>query len=38
VGNLEGALGVYEAMREDWEDPDYVREKVERLRKRLSAK
>jgi len=36
-GNLEGALGVYEAMREDWEDPDYVAEKVERLRKRLSA-
>jgi tetratricopeptide (TPR) repeat protein len=37
-GNLEGALGVYEAMREDWEDPDYVGAKVERLRKRLSGK
>src|SRR3990172_4813554 len=37
-GNLEGALAVYEAMREDWEDPEYVAEKVERLKKRLSAR
>ncbi len=33
-GKLEDALAQYEAMREDWEDPDYIEKKVERLKKR----
>lgn len=34
-GNYPGALEQYEAIRNDWEDPDYVEEKIARLRKRM---
>lgn len=34
-GDLEGALEQYEAIRDDWEDPVYIAEKLSRLRKRL---
>jgi outer membrane protein assembly factor BamD (BamD/ComL family) len=36
-GNLGAALAQYEAIREDWEDPDYIAQKVERIRKRLNT-
>jgi TolA-binding protein len=32
--NYPGAIREYEAIRKDWEDPKYIREKIERLRKR----
>ena len=34
-GDLEAAIEQYQAMEKDWEDSDYVAQKVERLRKRL---
>lgn len=33
-GDYPGALEQYEAIRNDWEDPGYIAEKVDRLRKR----
>ncbi len=37
-GNLEGAVAQYEALREDWEDHDYVAQKVNRLKTRLNTR
>ena len=34
-GDYTGALEQYEAIRDDWEDPGYVTEKIGRLRKRM---
>ncbi len=34
-GDLAAALSLYEAIREDWEDPEFIAGKVERLKKRL---
>lgn len=36
-GNLGAALAQYEAIREDWEDPEYIARKVERIKKRLNT-
>jgi len=36
-GDLGAALVQYEAIREDWEDPEYIDQKVERLKKRLAT-
>jgi TolA-binding protein len=36
TGDLAGALAQYEALRGEWEDPEYVAGKIERLKKRLS--
>jgi len=33
-GNYPGAVREYEAIRKDWEDPNYIEEKIRRLRKR----
>lgn len=33
-GNYPGAVREYEAIRKDWEDPAYIEEKIQRLRKR----
>lgn len=38
AGNLEAALVQYEAIREEWEDPDFIARKVERLQSRLKEK
>jgi hypothetical protein len=35
MGDLEGAIAQYEALRGDWGDPAYVEEKIERLKGRL---
>lgn len=35
MGDLEGAIAQYEALRGDWGDPAYVAEKIERLKGRL---
>lgn len=37
-GDLAAALLLYEAIREDWEDPGFIAGKVERLRKRLGMR
>ncbi len=37
-GNLEEALVQYEAIREDWEDPEFIGKKVERLHQRLKKR
>lgn len=37
MGDLGAALVQYETIRADWEDPEYIDQKVERLRKRLAA-
>jgi hypothetical protein len=37
-GDIEAAITQYEAIREDWEDPDYVAQKVKRLRKRRKTR
>ena len=37
MGDLGAALSQYETIRPDWEDPEYIDRKVERLRKRLAA-
>lgn len=37
-GDLEAALAQYEAIREDWEDPEFIGEKVERLNQRLKTR
>jgi len=34
-GQLAAAVEQYEAIRDDWEDPAYAREKVARLRRRM---
>lgn len=34
-GDIAGALKQYEAIGDDWDDPDYLSEKLSRLRKRL---
>jgi len=34
-GDYPGALEQYEAIRDDWEDPGYIEEKIGRLRKRM---
>ncbi len=36
-GDLGAALVQYEAIREDWDDPEYIARKVERLKKRLNT-
>lgn len=33
-GNYPGAVREYESIRKDWEDPAYIEEKIQRLRKR----
>lgn len=38
TGDFEGALAQYEAIRDDWEDPDFIARKVERLQTRLEEK
>ncbi len=38
AGNLEAALLQYETLREDWEDPDIIARKVERLHTRLKER
>jgi len=35
MGDLEGAIAQYEALRGDWGDPAHVTEKIERLKARL---
>jgi TolA-binding protein len=35
MGDLRGALAQYEAVRGEWEDPQYVEKKIERLENRL---
>jgi hypothetical protein len=35
MGDLQGAIAQYEAMRGDWGDPTYVEEKIGRLSDRL---
>ena len=37
-GDLAAALLLYEAIREDWEDPAFIAGKVERLKKRLKTR
>jgi len=37
-GDLAAALSLYEAIREDYEDPEFIAGKVERLRKRLGTR
>ena len=37
-GDFEAAIEQYEEMQKDWEDPDYVSQKVERLRKRRNTR
>jgi TolA-binding protein len=37
AGDIGAALAQYETIREDWEDPEYIAQKMERLRKRLNA-
>jgi len=37
-GDLASALLLYEAIREDWEDPAFIAGKVERLKKRLKSR
>lgn len=34
-GRIEDAVEQYEAIRNDWEDPEYVADKISRLRRRL---
>ena len=34
MGDLAGALAQYEALRGEWEDPEYIEEKIGRLSKR----
>jgi tetratricopeptide (TPR) repeat protein len=38
LGQLEAAVEQYEAIRNDWEDPAYVAEKIDRLMKRMKAR
>ena len=35
TGNLAGALAQYEALRGEWEDPEYIRGKIEGLKGRM---
>ena len=35
MGDFEGAISQYEALREDADNPEYVTEKIERLKARL---
>jgi len=35
MGDLQGAIAQYEALREDAGDPAYITEKIERLKARL---
>ncbi len=37
-GDIEAAISEYEAIREDWEDPDYVAQKVKRLKERRKSR
>jgi hypothetical protein len=37
MGRLDSAVEQYEAIRNDWEDPAYVAEKIERLKGRMAA-
>ena len=37
-GDLAAALLQYEAIREDWEDPEFIAEKVKRLKKRMETR
>ena len=37
-GDLAAALLLYEEIREDWEDPEFIAGKVERLKKRLKTR
>lgn len=37
-GDLEAALVQYEAIREDWDDPEFIGKKVERLKQRLETR
>jgi TolA-binding protein len=37
-GDIDGALSEYEAIREYWEDPDYVAQKVKRLKERQKTR
>lgn len=34
MGDLDGALAQYEALRGEWDDPGYIEEKIERLKRR----
>ena len=36
-GDVHGAIAQYEALRESWDDPDYVAEKIDRLKGRMGA-
>ena len=36
MGQLAAAVAQYEAIRNDWEDPAYVAEKIDRLKKRIT--
>jgi TolA-binding protein len=36
TGDLAGALAQYEALQGEWDDPEYVAGKIERLKKRLA--
>jgi hypothetical protein len=35
MGDLAGALAQYEALRGEWDDPEYIEGKIERLSKRM---
>lgn len=36
-GDLPGAIDQYEALRDDWDNPEYVAGKIERLKDRAAA-
>jgi TolA-binding protein len=38
LGKLGAAVEQYEAIRNDWEDPAYVAEKIDRLKRRMDAR
>ena len=38
LGQLSAAVEQYEAIRNDWDDPAYVAEKIARLKRRMNAK
>jgi TolA-binding protein len=38
MGRLDSAVEQYEAIRNDWEEPAYVAEKIERLKERMGAR
>lgn len=38
MGQLAAAVEQYEAIRNDWDDPAYVAEKIDRLKQRMTSR